>query len=132
MLINSVKDYLNYKSTLEDNNLKSYLSVNMSRELMRNLVNTYLEDWKLYNPSPDTENYMSGKRQEDATNYIVKKIMTNMTDTIRFQLSIAYNVDTDEDLIRSILEVAKKTVIAYSVNQNVNINMGKIPNINAF
>ena len=105
-------------------------SVQSSKELMENLVEEYLNRWRIYNPNPDTDNYVTTNNQEQIIQYIMKNMVLEMTDTIRAQLSIAYKVGTDEELLISIKEVAKIAVLNYTIQQNRTIP--DIPNINLF
>lgn len=99
---------------------------------MGELITEYLAEWQIYNINTSTENYMGPKEQKEAIEYIIKKMMLNMTDTTRQQLGVGYPVETDEQLIKSIMEKAKIIVLNYSVKQNsVTVN-NDIPNIQAF
>ena len=106
-------------------------SVQDSKKLMNDLVQEYLDRWIVYHPDPSKDNYVTGKQQEEMIIYIMKSITTNMTDTIRDQLSIAFKVDTDDELLVSIKEVAKLAVLAYTVKQNP-VSTSNVPNINLF
>ena len=98
---------------------------------MNDLVQEYLDRWIVYHPDPSKDNYVTGKQQEEMIIYIMKSITTNMTDTIRDQLSIAFKVDTDDELLVSIKEIAKLAVLAYTVKQNA-VSASNVPNINLF
>ena len=74
-------------------------SVQSSKELMEGLVEDYLNRWRIYHPNPDTDNFVTTKNQEEIIQYIMKNMVLEMTDTIRSQLSIAYKVGTDEELV---------------------------------
>lgn len=105
-------------------------SVQSSKELMEGLVEDYLNRWRIYHPNPDTDNFVTTKNQEEIIQYIMKNMVLEMTDTIRSQLSIAYKVGTDEELLTSIKEVAKIAVLNYTIQQNRTVP--DIPNFNLF
>lgn len=106
-------------------------SVQDSKTLMNDLVQEYLDKWIVYHPDPSKDNYVTGKQQEEMITYIMKNMVLDMTDTIKDQLSIAYKVSTDEELLNSIKEVAKIAVLGYTLKQN-SITNSNIPNINLF
>lgn len=99
---------------------------------MGELITEYLAEWQVYNINTSTENYMGPNEQKEAIEYIIKKMMLNMTDTTRQQLGIGYPAETDEQLIKSIMEKAKIVVLNYSVKQNSVSVDNNIPNIHAF
>jgi tRNA A37 methylthiotransferase MiaB len=109
-------------------------SVKESRELMDYLVNQALMEWQIYNINPSTENYMADKEIEAAIQYIIKKVMVEMTDISRLRLSIGYPMETEDEQIESIKNRAKLAVLNYAVNQNSDNEEDRIPiqNINAF
>lgn len=99
---------------------------------MGELVTEYLAEWQVYNINTSTENYMGPKEQQEAIEYIAKKMMLNMTPITKQQLGIGYPANTDEELIKSIIEKAKIVVLNYSVKQNSVTTDHNIPNIQAF
>ena len=52
---------------------------------MGELITEYLAEWQVYNINTSTENYMGPNEQKEAIEYIIKKMMINMTDTTRQQ-----------------------------------------------
>ena len=98
------------------------------------LVNQALMEWQIYNINPSTENYMADKEIEAAIQYIIKKVMVEMTDISRLRLSIGYPMETEDEQIESIKNRAKLAVLNYAVNQNSDNEEDRIPiqNINAF
>lgn len=109
------------------------VSVQDSYKLMEYLVSTYFAEWRIYNIDPGSENYMTETNQKDAITYCIKRIMENMTDTVQAQLSIAFDMNDRDKMIKSILDVAKLHIIEYSVRQNnYTVDNKHIPNINAF
>ena len=108
-------------------------SVQDSYKLMEYLVSTYFAEWRIYNIDPSSENYMTEANQKDAITYCIKRIMENMTDTVQAQLSIAFDMNDRDKMIKSILDVAKLHIIEYSVRQNnYTIDNKHIPNIDTF
>lgn len=98
------------------------------------LVNQALLEWQIYNLDPNTENYMNEQNIEYAIQYIMKKIMLEMTDTIKLRLSVGYPFETEEEMLESIKNRAKLEVLNYSIQQNGdadNANLG-LKNITAF
>lgn len=113
---------------------KNNYSVQDSRALMEYLVQQALLEWQVYNIDPETENYMNEQNIEYAIQYIMKKIMLEMTDSIKLKLSIGYPFNTEEEMLESIKNRAKLEVLNYSIQQNGdadNANLG-LRNINTF
>ena len=113
---------------------KNNYSVKDSRELMEYLVNQALLEWQIYNIDPSDDNYMNEEDMNKAIEYIMKKIMVNMTDIIKLRLSVGYPFDTEEEMLESIKNRAKLEVLNYSIRQNGdvdNANLG-LRNINTF
>ncbi len=101
---------------------------------MEYLVQQALLEWQVYNIDPETENYMNEQNIEYAIQYIMKKIMLEMTDSIKLKLSIGYPFNTEEEMLESIKNRAKLEVLNYSIQQNGdadNANLG-LRNINTF
>lgn len=97
------------------------------------LVSQALLEWQVYNMNPNTENYMSEKDMQTSIEYIIKKIMIEMTPDIKERLGIGYPMDTEEHQITSIQNRAKLVVLNYAIKQNTPKNEGEsIKNINAF
>lgn len=101
---------------------------------MEYLVQQALLEWQVYNIDPETENYMNEQNIEYAIQYIMKKIIMEMTDSIKLRLSIGYPFETDEEMLESIKNRAKLEVLNYSIRQNGDAdsaNLG-LRNINTF
>ena len=101
---------------------------------MEYLVNQALLEWQIYNIDPSDDNYMNEEDMNKAIEYIMKKIMVNMTDIIKLRLSVGYPFDTEEEMLESIKNRAKLEVLNYSIRQNGdvdNANLG-LRNINTF
>lgn len=132
-LVKGIKE-IKEKENIENKIINSQpLSVQESYKLMEYLVSTYFAEWRIYNINPSSENYMTEDNQKDAIKYCIRRIMENMTDTVRSQLSIAFTMDTREDMIKSILNTAKLHIIEYSVRQNnYTIDNKHIPNVDTF
>ena len=113
---------------------KSNYSIKDSRDLMDYLVNQALLEWQIYNIDPNSENYMNEQNMENSIQYIMKKIMLEMTDSIKLRLSVGYPFETEEEMLESIKNRAKLEVLNYSIKQNGDIdntNFG-LKNINTF
>lgn len=113
---------------------KNNYSVQDSRALMEYLVNQALLEWQVYNLDPETENYMNEQNIEYAIQYIMKKIMLEMTDSTKLRLSVGYPFETEEEMLESIKNRAKLEVLNYSIQQNGdadNANL-ELKNINSF
>lgn len=113
---------------------KSNYSIKDSRDLMDYLVNQALLEWQIYNIDPNSENYMNEQNIENSIQYIMKKIMLEMTDSIKLRLSVGYPFETEEEMLESIKNRAKLEVLNYSIKQNGDIdntNFG-LKNINTF
>ena len=98
------------------------------------LVKQSLMEWQIYNIDPSSENYMNEQNMEAAIQYIMKKLMLEMTDIIKLKLSVGYPFETEEKMLESIKNRAKLEVLNYSIQQNSdsdNANIG-LKNINTF
>lgn len=136
-ILYSIKTYENIlklttdnKNILDNNEQLYSVSVQDSRQLLEYLVKSAMYEWVVYNVSPSTENYMSSVEQKECINYIIQKIMENLTPAMEYQISIGYPFDTEEQKIKTIMNSAKLNVLDYSIKQNTNSNNSKIPNIN--
>lgn len=125
----SIKDIIGIK---EEYALKKDISVQESRALMEYLVNEALMEWQVYNVDPSTDNYMSEENISASIQYIIKKIMLEMTPTCRVRLSVGYPMQDEMHMIESIKNKAKLVVLNYTIKQNNNDLNTDIPNINAF
>lgn len=96
------------------------------------LVNEALLEWQIYNLNPATDNYMAEKEMMDAIEYIMKKIMIEMTDIKKEKLSVGYPMDTDDHMLESIKSKAKLVVLNYAIKQNTQAPEEPLKNINAF
>lgn len=125
----SIKEIIGIK---EEYNLKKDISVQESRALMEYLVNEALMEWQVYNVDPSTDNYMSEDNISASIQYIIKKIMLEMTPTCRARLAVGYPMQDEIHMIESIKNKAKLVVLNYTIKQNNNDLNTDIPNINAF
>lgn len=98
--------------------LKHNYSVKSSRELLEYLVEQKLMDWRIYNVNPSSDNYITEEDMKTCIEYIIKKIMLEMTPTIKDVLSVGYPMETETDMIESIKNRAKIAVLNYSIQQN--------------
>lgn len=113
--------------------LKSNYSVKDSRELLEYLVEQKLMEWRIYNVDPSSDNYVTEENMKDSIEYIIKKIIVEMTPTTKNVLSVGFPMDTEEDMIESIKNCAKIAVLNYSINQNKDQDHEeRIQNINFF
>lgn len=113
--------------------LKHNYQVKDSRELLDYLVNQKLAEWQIYNVDPSSDNYMSEGKMNECIVYIIKRIMVELTPVMKDQLSVGYPMNTEEEQIESIKNVAKLAVLNYSVHQNQPQEHDKaVANINAF
>ena len=97
------------------------------------LVNEKLIEWQVYNVDPSSENYITEEGMKDCIEYIIKKIMIEMTPVQLDVLSVGYPMDDDDKMIESIKNRAKIAVLNYSVKQNMPKESNEvISNINAF
>lgn len=98
------------------------------------LVKQSLMEWQIYNIDPSSENYMNEQNMEAAIQYIMKKIMLEMTDSIKLKLSVGYPFETEEEMLESIKNRAKLEVLNYSIQQNSDSDTANIglKNINTF
>ena len=97
---------------------------------MEDLVSQALTEWQIYNIDLETENFMSDNNIEECIQYIIRKVITELTDTSRLVLSIGYPMETEEDMIESIKNRAKLQVLQYSIEQNQPHDVVNLPNIN--
>lgn len=98
------------------------------------LVNQALVEWQIYNVDPSDDNYMNEEDMSKAIEYIMKKIMLEMTDSIKLKISVGYPFETEEEMLETIKNRAKLDVLNYSIRQNSDIdntNIG-LKNINTF
>ena len=98
--------------------LRHKYSVKDSRELLEYLVDQKLNEWQIYNVDPDSENYMNEANMQDCIEYIIKRVVLELTPVMVDQLSVGYPMDTDEQIIESVKNVAKMAVLTFSVKQN--------------
>ena len=101
---------------------------------MEYLVNQALIEWQIYNIDPSDDNYMNEEDMSRAIEYIMKKIMLEMTDSIKLKISVGYPFETEEEMLETIKNRAKLDVLNYSIRQNSDIdntNIG-LKNINTF
>ena len=98
--------------------LRHKYSVKDSRELLEYLVDQKLNEWQIYNVDPDSENYMNEVNMQDCIEYIIKRVILELTPVMVDQLSVGYPMDTDEQIIESVKNVAKMAVLTFSVKQN--------------
>lgn len=121
------------KAEQESYVLKHNYSVKESRELLDYLVNQKLAEWQIYNVDPSSDNYMSEGKMNECIVYIIKRIMLELTPVMKDNLSVGYPMETEEQQIESIKNVAKLAVLNYSVHQNQPQEHDKaVTNINAF
>ena len=106
-LPNLIKDIVSHK-----------YSVKESRDLLEYLVNQKMMEWQVYNVDPSSENYMTEAKMKDAIEYIIKKMIIEMTPVTRDILSVGFPMKTEEQLIESIKNCAKLVVLKYSIDQN--------------
>jgi len=106
-LPNLIKDIVSHK-----------YSVKESRDLLEYLVNQKMMEWQVYNVDPSSENYMTEAKMKDAIEYIIKKMIIEMTPVSREILSVGFPMKTEEQLIESIKNCAKLVVLKYSIDQN--------------
>lgn len=101
---------------------------------MEYLVQQALLEWQVYNIDPETENYMNEQNIEYAIQYIMKKIIMEMTDSTKLRLSVGYPFDTEEEMLESIKNRAKLEVLNYSIRQNGDADSANLElrNINTF
>ena len=98
------------------------------------LVKQSLMEWQIYNIDPSDDNYMNEEDMSRAIEYIMKKIMLEMTDSIKLKISVGYPFETEEEMLETIKNRAKLDVLNYSIRQNSdmdNTNIG-LKNINTF
>ena len=113
--------------------LKHNYSVKDSRELLEWLVNQKLAEWQVYNVDPNSDNYINENNMKSCIEYIIKKIILEMTPVTKDVLSVGFPMETETDMIESIKNCAKLTVLYYSIQQNtIKERDETIPNINAF
>lgn len=114
-------------------NTKHQYSVRDSRDLLEYLVNQKLTEWQVYNIDPASDNYISESNMNECIVYIIKKIILEMTPVMKDKLSVGYPMETEEQQIESIKNVAKLAVLNYSIQQNQPKEHNEvIKNINAF
>ena len=98
--------------------LKHNYSVKDSREFLEYLVSQKLAEWQVYNVDPSSDNYISEEGMKSCIEYIIKRVVLEMTPVARDVLSVGYPMDTEEDMIESIKNCAKISVLNYSIKQN--------------
>lgn len=97
---------------------------------MEELVSQALNEWQIYNIDLETENFMSDNKIENCIQYIIKKVISELTETSRLELSVGYPMETEEEMIESIKNRAKLQVLQYSIEQNQPQDVVNLPNIN--
>lgn len=98
------------------------------------LVNQALMEWQIYNLNPSTENFMASKEIEESINYIIRKIMLELTEVSKAKLSVGFPMETEAQQIESIKNRAKLVVLNYTIGQNSENEEDRlpVPNINTF
>lgn len=118
---------------MEKYTLRHNYSVKESREILEYLVNQKLAEWQVYNVDPASDNYMSEESMKSCIEYIIKRIMLEMTPVMKDILSVGYPMETEENQIESVKNCAKIVVLNYSIKQNQPQEHEQvIQNINAF
>ena len=113
--------------------IKHRYTVKTSRDLLDYMVVQKLVEWQIYNMDPSSDNYITEAKMQDAIEYIIKKIILEMTPTARDILSVGFPMETESNMIESIKNCAKLIVLNYSIKQNtIDQTPHKLPNINAF
>lgn len=113
--------------------IKHKYTVKASRDLLDYMVVQKLVEWQIYNMDPSSDNYITEAKMQDVIEYIIKKIIMEMTPTARDILSVGFPMETESDMIESIKNCAKLIVLNYSIKQNtVDQTPNILPNINAF
>lgn len=108
-------------------------TVKESRDLLEYLVNQKLTEWQIYNVDPSSDNYIGEEKMKACIEYIMRKIMDEMTPAIRDILAIGYPMDTEVHQLESIKRSAMLAVLNYSIKQNEpQEHQDVIKNINAF
>ena len=117
-LLNTIDKIIEIKMDTDKSILKHNYSVKSSRELLEYLVEQKLMDWRIYNVNPSSDNYITEEDMKACIEYIIKKIMLEMTPTTKDVLSVGYPMETETDMIESIKNRAKIAVLNYSIQQN--------------
>ena len=114
--------------------LKSKYSVKDSRDLLDYMVNQKLTEWQIYHIDTSSDNYITENDMKDCIEYIIKKIIEELTDTSLLVLSVGYPMETEEQQIESIKNRAKLAVLNYAIQQNTPKESGEevLKNINSF
>lgn len=116
---NVLRDRYEYRKDIERRELLYKVSVEDSRNLLEYLVKYVMTEWIIYNTNPSKENYMGKDEQNECIQYIIHKIIQDMTPTIESQISIGYPFSTEEEKIKTISNRAKIVVLDYSIKQNI-------------
>lgn len=97
------------------------------------MVEQKLAEWQIYNVDPSTDNYMNEGDMKACIEYIIKKIIVEMTPVQKDVLSVGYPMDNQDDMIESIKNRAKLSVMNFAVKQNAPQEHSEaVKNINAF
>lgn len=97
---------------------------------MEYLITQALNEWQIYNINLETENFLSDADIDNCIQYIIKKIIIELTESSRLVLSVGYPMETEEQMIESIKNRAKLQVLQYSIQQNQPHDIINLPNIN--
>ena len=98
--------------------LKHNYSVKDSRELLEWLVNQKLAEWQIYNVDPNSDNYINENNMKSCIEYIIKKIILEMTPVTKDVLSVGFPMETEADMIESIKNCAKIVLLNSSIKHN--------------
>lgn len=136
----NITHFLKTMETISQNKLasekmaiKHRYTVKTSRDLLDYMVVQKLVEWQIYNMDPSSDNYITEAKMQDAIEYIIKKIILEMTPTARDILSVGFPMETESNMIESIKNCAKLIVLNYSIKQNtIDQTPHILPNINAF
>lgn len=121
-----------------DNNFKKVIlkhkySVKDSRELLDYMVDQKLAEWQVYHIDTSSDNYITEDGMKNCIEYIIKKVIEELTETSILVLSVGYPMETEAQQIESIKNRAKLAVLHYAIQQNTPKESGEVlKNINSF
>ena len=121
------------KTQIDKLSIKHKYSIKESRDLLEYMVNQKLAEWQIYHIDAESENYITEDKMKDCIEYIIRKVMDELTEVSIDVLGAGYPMDTEEHQIESIKNRAKLAVLDYSIKQNTPKESGEsLKNINAF
>ena len=128
-LIITIHDILYHRTLSNDTNIRLAQDIKKSRDLLKYLVDTALEEWVIFNLRTEEEAYMSDEKREACLEWVIRRILAQSTPAIIDQVHIGYPAGSIEAFTGSIKDVALIAILNLSISQNTKDMEDNIPNV---